>query len=77
MISDIIVAIIAFAGTAVGTFGGILTSSKLTNYRIGELEKKVDKHNNFAARVPILEEQMKTANHRISDLEENERRNSQ
>ena len=71
---DIAVALIAFAGTALGTFGGILTSSKLTNYRIGELEKKVDKHNNFAARVPILEEQMKTANHRINDLEENERR---
>ena len=74
---DIAVALIAFAGTALGTFGGILTSSKLTNYRIGELEKKVDKHNNFAARVPILEEQMKTANHRINDLEENERRNLQ
>lgn len=66
---EIIVALIAFAGTALGTFGGILTSTKLTNFRIEQLEKKVDKHNNFAARIPILEEQMKVANHRIDDLE--------
>ena len=34
-----------FAGVAIGTFGGILMSNKLTNYRIEQLEKKVDKHN--------------------------------
>ncbi|MDD6284808.1 MAG: hypothetical protein PUB05_05545 [Firmicutes bacterium] len=67
--ADILVALIAFAGTMVGTFGGIVTSSKLTNYRIQQLEKKVDKHNNFAERIPIIEEKIKTANHRISDLE--------
>ena len=39
------------------------------SYRIEQLEKKVDKHNNFAERVPILEEQIKVANHRIADLE--------
>ena len=77
MTTDILVALIAFAGTVLGTFGGILTSSKLTNYRISEFEKKVDKHNNFAARVPIFEEQMKVANHRIDDLEESDRRNEQ
>lgn len=69
---DIAVALIAFAGTALGTFGGIITSTKLSNYRIEQLEKKVDRHNNFAARVPILEEQMKVANHRIDDLEKRE-----
>lgn len=72
--NDIIVAIISFIGTAFGSLGGILASAKLTAYRIEELEKKVDKHNNFAQRVPILEEQMKVANHRISDLEEDEKR---
>ena len=46
-----------------------MTSAKLTNYRIRELEKKVDKHNNFAQRVPVIEEQIKVANHRIEDLE--------
>ena len=69
MASEIIVAIIAFAGTAIGTFGGILASSKLTNYRLSQLEKKVDKHNSVVERTYILEEKMKVANHRIEDLE--------
>lgn len=69
MPSEIIVSIIAFAGTAVGTFGGIIASSKLTNYRIEQLEKKVDKHNSLIERIYILEEKIKVANHRIGDLE--------
>ena len=69
MDSNIIVALIAFAGSALGTFGGILTSQKLTQYRIAQLEKKVDEHNNFATRLPVIEEQIKVANHRIEDLE--------
>lgn len=67
--SDILIALISLAGTMLGTFGGIVTSSKLTNFRIEQLEKKVDRHNNFAERIPIIEEKIKTANHRISDLE--------
>ncbi len=73
MSDTIIVALVSLAGTMVGTFSGILTSQKLSNYRIQELEKKVDKHNSFAVRVPVLEEQMKVANHRIEDLEALER----
>ena len=69
MSETVIVALIAFAGTLLGTFGGIVTSSKLTSYRIEQLEKKVDKHNNFAARMPVVEEQIKVINHRIEDLE--------
>lgn len=69
MPSEIIVSLIAFAGTAIGTFGGILASSKLTNYRLSQLEKKVDKHNSVIERTFILEEKMKVANHRIDDLE--------
>jgi hypothetical protein len=72
----VIVAIISLIGTLGGTFGGILTSSKLTNYRIEQLEKKVEKHNNVVERVYILEkheavidEEIKVANHRIEDLE--------
>ena len=72
----VIVAIISLIGTLGGTFGGILTSSKLTNYRIEQLEKKVEKHNKVVERVFILEkneavfeEEMKVANHRIDDLE--------
>ena len=74
MTNDIIVAIIALLGTALGTGGGILASSKLTNHRIGQLEKKVDKHNTIIERTYILEEKMKVANHRIEDLEEEVRK---
>ena len=66
---EVWIAAISFLGTAVGTVGGILTSAKLTNYRIQQLEKKVDKHNNFAERIPVIEQQIKVANHRIDDLE--------
>lgn len=68
MTETVIVAVLGFLGTAVGSFSGM----KLMSYRIEQLEKKVDKHNNFAERVPILEEQMKVANHRIDDLEKHE-----
>ena len=61
----IISAVVSLVGTAVGAYSG----AKLTAYRIQQLEKKVDEHNNFAKRMPVLEEQMKVANHRISDLE--------
>lgn len=67
--NDIVVALIALVGTCVGSFGGIIASSKLTSYRLKILEKKVDKHNNFAARMPVVEEQIKVINHRIEDLE--------
>lgn len=69
MNTEIIVALVAFAGTLIGTFGGIVTGSKLTSYRIEQLEKKVDKHNSFAERMPVIEEQIKVINHRIEDLE--------
>lgn len=68
-ITAIIVACLSLIGTLGGSLGGVLVSSKLTNYRIEQLERKVDKHNSFAERIPILEEQMKVANHRIDDLE--------
>nr|WP_283244993.1 hypothetical protein [Gehongia tenuis] len=60
---------VAFAGTLAGTFGGILTSSKMTNYRLQQLEKKVNEHNQYARRMPVVEEQIKVVNHRLEDLE--------
>lgn len=69
MDSTIIVALISGAGTLLGTLGGILASAKLTSYRIEQLEKKVDKHNNFAMRIPVIEEKIKVEEHRIADLE--------
>ena len=69
MNSEIIVALISLLGTLGGSLGGILVSSKMTNYRLQQLENKVAEHNNFARRMPVIEEQIKVANHRIEDLE--------
>lgn len=69
MSSEIIVALISLLGTLGGSLGGILVSSKMTNYRLQQLENKVAEHNNFARRMPVVEEQIKVANHRIEDLE--------
>lgn len=70
MNSEIIIALVSMLGTVIGSFGGIVTSSKLTSFRLKQLENKVDKHNNFASRIPVLEEQIKVINHRIKDIEE-------
>ena len=61
----IIVGILSLIGTIIGSYSGM----KLMSYRIEQLERKVDKHNNFAERIPVMEEQIKVANHRIDDLE--------
>lgn len=66
---EIIVALLTLAGSAIGTFAGIVINSKMTNYRIEQLEKKVEKHNQVVERTYIIEEKMKVANHRIEDLE--------
>lgn len=72
----VIVAVISLIGTLVGTFGGILTSGKLTSYRIEQLEKRVEAHNKVIERTYRLEEEqkveeekIKVINHRIEDLE--------
>ena len=72
----IMVALIGLAGSAFGAFIGVLASAKLTNYRIEQLEKKVDKHNTVIERTfkleeaqAVIQEQIKVANHRIGDLE--------
>lgn len=70
MDTSVIVAIISLIGTLGGSLGGILVSSKLTAYRIEQLERRVAEHNNFARRMPVVEEQIKVINHRIEDLEE-------
>lgn len=68
--ADIMLALIAFAGTLVGTFGGILTANKLSNFRIEQLEKKVEKHNNLVERMFAVESSVKSAHHRIDELRE-------
>ena len=77
MSETIIVAILSLVGTLGGSLIGILTANKLTNYRIEQLEKKVENHNSVIERVYILEkheavfeEEIKVANHRLNDLEQ-------
>ena len=55
IVTDIIVAVIALAGTCIGSLGGILAASRLINYRIEQLEKKVDKHNSVVERIAVVE----------------------
>lgn len=79
MPTEIMVALISLAGSGVGAFVGILASAKLTNYRLEQLEHKVDKHNTVIERTykleetqAVIQEQIKVVNHRITDLEERE-----
>lgn len=66
---SIIVAGVSLVGTVIGTFSGIVVSSRLTNYRLEQLEKKVDEHNGFGRKIPVIEERLKVINHRLDDLE--------
>lgn len=63
MDSSVIVALITLAGSALGTFCGIVINSKLTNYRIEQLEKKVEKHNSVIERTFKLEEKVEHLEH--------------
>lgn len=78
MPSEVMVGLLSLVGTLIGSIAGIIASNKLTIYRIDQLEKKVDKHNNIIERTYKLEEnqavmveQIKVANHRLEDLEKN------
>lgn len=66
---DIIVALITGAITLFGVLIANSKSQAVTDTKLKELTREVREHNNFAKRVPVLEEQMKVANHRIDDLE--------
>lgn len=76
MNTEIVIALIGLVSSVAVQFGGILINSKLTNYRLEQLEEKVSKHNNLVERVYRLEqsdavtgEKIAVANHRIDDLE--------
>lgn len=77
MTDTLIVALLSLVGTLAGSLGGVLTANKLTNYRIQQLEEKVEKHNKVIERVfnlekheAVMEEAIKVANHRLDDLEQ-------
>lgn len=66
--NDIIVALLGFAGTLLGSLFGVLAAQKLTQYRLAQLEEKVNKHNNLIERTYKLEGRMDEAEHDIKDL---------
>ena len=73
----IIVALIGLAGSAIGSIIGVIASARLTSYRLEQLEKKVEVHNQVIDRVykleertELQEEKIKVSNHRIEDLED-------
>lgn len=69
MTSEVLVAVLSLLGTAFGSVTGIMAANKLTNYRIAELEKKVDRHNTIIERFALLEQDNKTQWNRIDDLQ--------
>lgn len=76
MSGEVVVALITLLGSAIGTIGGIFATNKMTAYRIEQLEKKVNKHNQVVERmyeveknISVISEEIKNVNHRIEELE--------
>lgn len=72
-IVSLISGLLALLGSAVGVFSGIKTCQKVTEVKLEELTREVREHNNFAKRMPVLEERIRVVNHRIEDLEKNKK----
>lgn len=68
MSNEVIVALLGFAGTLLGSMLGVLAAQKLVQYRLSQLEEKVNKHNNLIERTFKLEGRMNEAEHDITDL---------
>ena len=69
MDNTVMVAVVSFLGTLIGTVGGIVASAKLTDYRLSQLEKKLEGISAVVGKIPVIEEKQKTADRRISKLE--------
>ena len=68
MHTEFIASIISIIGTLGGAFLGVVTSARLTAYRIEQLEKKVDKHNRFAEVIPVIQSQISNIYHEINEI---------
>lgn len=68
MPTEIIVALIGLVGSLGGAFLGIVVSTKLIEYRLGELEKKIEKHNNLIERMYVVEGEITELQHDVRDL---------
>ena len=80
MSEAVTVALIGLCGSGMGSLVGALVSNKVWQYRIEQLEKKVEKHNNIIERTykleeenVVIDERIKVINHRLSDLERSDR----
>lgn len=67
MSETLIIAIISFLGTIIGSLIGVITANKLVNYRIEQLETKVEKHNNLIDRMYKVEESVKILEHEMQE----------
>ena len=74
MTGEIIVAVLSFGGTIVGSVAGVLASNRLTTYRLEQLEKKVDKHNNLVERMALVEDHIKGLQAKVQELKEDDRK---
>lgn len=70
MSTEIIIGVLSLIGTAIGALAGILTANKLVVYRLDQLEKKVDKHNQLIERTYKLEESVAILDQKISAIKE-------
>lgn len=70
MPTEIIIALLSLVGTAIGSLLGILQANKLSNYRIKQLEEKVQKHNNLIERMTIAERDIKHIFYEIDEIKE-------
>lgn len=68
MSEEIFIALLSFAGTLAGSLLGVMAAQKLTQYRLAQLEEKVNRHNNLIERTYKLEGQMEECRHDIKDL---------
>lgn len=80
IIGSVITGVLALVGVVITVLAGngktdkaIQTSQAVTDTKLEELTREVREHNNFARRVPVIEEQIKVVNHRIEDLEQGRR----
>lgn len=66
MNTNVIVALIAFVGTAIGSLGGIIASARLTAFRLKKLEEKVDAHNGLIERVAVVEQRVAAVEKKVA-----------
>ena len=69
--TSIVVAVVSALGAGGGSLYGIRKSSCLTDYKIDKLTEEVRKHNDFASRIPVIEERLEVVKHRLDGLEKN------